>query len=136
MVLLRDEDAGTVRRSLITLNDRVRAAQSLPNTETLLFVYYSGHADARALWLRGARLEIRELPELVRGSAATFRVLVVDACRSGGLTRVKGARPVPVFDVAPVRQLPRFQVLDGTATTQIEEVDSSAAVAGKPTLAL
>ncbi|HEY8946885.1 MAG TPA: sigma factor, partial [Polyangiaceae bacterium] len=99
MVLLRGEDAAIVRRSLITFNDRVRVAQSSPGTETLLFVYYSGHSDAQALRLGSSRLEHRELTELVRGSAATFRVLVVDACRSGVLTRVKGARPVPVFDV-------------------------------------
>jgi len=33
MVLLRGEDADTVRRSLITFNDRVRIAQSLPGIE-------------------------------------------------------------------------------------------------------
>ena len=99
MVVLRNEDANTVRSTLISLNDRIRAAESLPDTQTLLFVYYSGHADAQALHLAGSRLPFRELAQLVRGSAATFRLLVVDACRSGVLTRVKGNRIVSPFDV-------------------------------------
>lgn len=125
MLLLRGEDAATVRRSLITFNDRVRAAQAVPGTETLLFVYYSGHSDAQALRLATSRLEHRELAELVRGSAATFRILVVDACRSGALTRVKGARPVPVF------QVPRGGSLRGegmaflTATSANEDAQES-----------
>jgi hypothetical protein len=97
VTVLRAESADTFRKTLITFNDRVRAASILPDTQTLLFVYYSGHADASALHLGSSRLDIPELGQLVRGSAATFRLLVVDACRSGTLTRVKGGTVVPAF---------------------------------------
>ena len=95
LVLLRGQDVGTVRRTLIAVNDRVRAAGG----QTVLVVYYSGHADAGALHLGGSGLELAELEQLVRGSAASFRLLIVDACRSGALTRVKGGAPVPPFDI-------------------------------------
>ncbi len=65
----------------------------------MLLVYYSGHADAGALHLGGSRLELAELEQLVRGSAAAFRLLVLDSCRSGALTRVKGGTPIPPFDI-------------------------------------
>lgn len=99
IVLLRGENANEVRSSLISVNDRIRAAQALPNTETLLFVYYSGHADAKALRLGASRLEFRQLAQLVRGSPAKFRLLVVDACRSGALTRVKGGTIAAPFQL-------------------------------------
>lgn len=99
VVLLQGENSDTVRRTLITLNDRIRSAQALPNTEALLFVYYSGHADARSLHLGATRLEFRELSQLVRGSAAKFRILLVDACRSGTLTQLKGGRIAQPFDI-------------------------------------
>ncbi len=35
----------------------------------------------------------------MRGSAASFRLLILDACRSGALTRVKGGTPIPPFDI-------------------------------------
>ncbi len=99
IVVLLGENADSVRRTLISVNDRIRAAASLPDTETLLLVYFSGHADARSLRLGRSRLDLSELAQLVRGSAATFRMLILDACRSGALTRVKGGRSVPAFDL-------------------------------------
>jgi hypothetical protein len=95
VVVLRGPTAGSVRRELIEMNARVRQ-RARP---ALLFVYYSGHADAEWLHLGGSRLAVSELRALVTGSAAATRVLVVDACRSGALTRVKGGRAVPAFKV-------------------------------------
>jgi hypothetical protein len=85
-----------VRRALISLNARLREASP---GGALLFVFYSGHADAEALHLGGTRLALSELRDLSAGSAADARVLVVDSCRSGALTRVKGGRPGPSFDI-------------------------------------
>jgi hypothetical protein len=99
LVLLRGRDAETVRRALIAVNERVRAA----GRQSVLFVYYSGHADAGALHLGATSLELTELEQLVRGSAASFRLLVLDACRSGALTRVKGGTPIPGFEVSVER---------------------------------
>jgi hypothetical protein len=97
VVVLRGSDAAAVRSTLIAVNDRVRSAATSPGTTTLLFVYYSGHADSQALHLGATALALPELVQLVRGSAATFRLLVLDACRSGALTRLKGGSVVAPF---------------------------------------
>lgn len=101
--LLVGSDAETVRDAIITVNDRVRSALALPGTEVMLFVYYSGHADADALHLGDSRLGLDELARLVRGSAASFRMLVVDACQSGSLTRRKGGRITAPFAITEER---------------------------------
>ena len=59
MVLLQNESAATVRSTLLTVNARVRDAVSRPDTDVLLFVYYSGHADTDDLHLGGSRLLVR-----------------------------------------------------------------------------
>ena len=99
MTVLADRDAESVRRALIVLNERIRARRTA-GAEIVLYVYYSGHADAHALHLGGTTLELAELEGLVRGSAADLRLLVLDACRSGALTRVKGGRPAPPVAIA------------------------------------
>jgi len=99
MVLLEGGDAATLRRALIDLNVRLRSARSRPDTQIVLFVYYSGHADAEDLHLGQSRLSIAEISQLVRGSAADFRLLVLDACRSGVLTRGKGGHMTQPFDI-------------------------------------
>jgi hypothetical protein len=125
MVLLQGESAFTIRRTLITFNDRIRAATNLPNAETSLFVYYSGHADAEALRLGRDRLEIAELAELVRGSAATFRLLLLDACRSGTLTRLKGGRRVAPFALPAQRALRGEGLAFLTAASASEDAQES-----------
>jgi len=99
MVLLEHEEATTVRRALIAMNDRIRATGAGSPSQAVLVVYYSGHADGVALHLGSSTLEMAELEQLVRGSASAFRLLVLDSCHSGALTRAKGGRstpPVPI----------------------------------------
>jgi hypothetical protein len=95
VVTLVDLPAGEVRRALISINARVRQLGG----DSLMIVYYSGHADAEALHLQGSHLSVGELRDLVTGSAATARVLVLDACRSGSITRVKGGTAAPAFAI-------------------------------------
>jgi hypothetical protein len=125
VVVLRNENANTVRSTLITLNDRIRTAAAVPGTQTLLFVYYSGHADASALHLGASRLDTFELAQLVRGSSATFRLLVVDACRSGTLTRVKGGRIVAPFALPGQRGLGGEGLAFLTASSANEDAQES-----------
>lgn len=125
IVVLRGENADTVRRSLISLNDRIRAVQALPGQQALLFVYYSGHGDAQALRLGNSRLEFRELAQLVRGSSASVRLLVVDACRSGALTRLKGGRVVAPFDLGTDASLPGEGMAFLTASAENEDAQES-----------
>ena len=97
--LLIDEEVDTVRRTLVAVNAAIRARQQEGRRPTALLVFYSGHADASALHLRGSRLDFEELRGLVQSSAATMRLLIVDACRSGTVTRVKGVQAAPEFTI-------------------------------------
>lgn len=96
--LLLGENAQTVRRALEDLNAEIRGQVSAGQPSALL-VFYSGHADAASLHLRGTSLALDELKKLVQGSAATMRLLIVDACRSGSITRVKGVQPGESFEL-------------------------------------
>ncbi|HKP58329.1 MAG TPA: caspase family protein [Polyangiales bacterium] len=129
MVLLHDEDADTLRRSLITVNQRIRSAMSLPDTQVMLFVYYSGHADGEDLHLAGTRLSVAEFAQLVTGSAASFRLLVLDACRSGALTRAKGGKIKPAFPI-PDEALPGDGVAFLTASAVSEDAQESEELRG------
>jgi hypothetical protein len=126
LVLLRGADAGTVRRALIAVNERVRTAPR----DTVLFVYYSGHADAQALHPGPSPLELGELEQLVRGSAATFRLLVLDACRSGALTRVKGGTPIPPFELRAAERVPGEGAVFLTSSSASEDSQESDEIRG------
>ena len=115
--ILVDEDAETVRRTILEVNGDIRA-RAEAHQPTALILYFSGHGDADALHLGRSLLPIAELRELARGSAAGLRLVIVDACRSGSLTRVKGLVPAPDFDIGLDNQV---------ATEGLAIISSSAA---------
>jgi hypothetical protein len=123
-VLLLGRSAAEVQRVLISINARIRA-ESSGSRDTVLFVYYSGHADARALHLGGDTLEISLLRRLVQGSAADFRLLLLDACRSGALTRVKGASAITPFEIRVDERLSGEGVAFLTSSTADEDAQES-----------
>ncbi len=93
-----------VRRALLDLNLRIQQEMRVGD-EAVLFVFYSGHADAANLHLGGTQLATDELSGLVRLSPAKLKILLVDACRAGTLTRVKGGRQVAPFQIGAQDQL-------------------------------
>jgi len=128
-VVLLGENASVVRTTLIRLNERIRQ----DGGSATLIVHYSGHADAKNLHLGETTLPIAEMESLVRGSAASFRLLILDACRSGTLTRVKGGvvvAPVPVRANDLVRSSPAEGVVFLTASARDEDAQESDAIRG------
>jgi hypothetical protein len=91
IVRLKRTDASAMRAALIDLNLRIQKDVAA-GTEAVLFVYYSGHGSGGELHLGGTSLATDELSKLVRLSAAKLKLLFLDACRAGSLTRVKGTK--------------------------------------------
>lgn len=96
--LLLDEDADGVLRALGGLEARAKEAQA-HGERTALLVYYSGHAKDGALRLGDSRLAFDTLKRRLTEAAADVRIAILDACRSGALTRTKGARRAPAFAI-------------------------------------
>jgi Caspase domain len=129
-LVLREPTADAMRGALIALNDRVRAAAARPDTQVVLFVYYSGHADPKALHLGSTQLALLELEQLVRGSAAHFRALLIDACGSGALTRSKGGAPAAPFPVGLGEELEGQGVAFLTSSSASEDAQESDELGG------
>lgn len=100
LILLLDADADTVRRVMAEVDARIAREEDRGNVETVFIVYYSGHADARSMHLGGTELGFREFKKALKGSRADVRLFIIDACRSGEVTRVKGARPAAPFEIS------------------------------------
>ncbi len=94
LILLQGRSAQDLSRVLKSLGARFAAA---PEAESLLLVYFSGHADAQSLHLGSSSFSFEKLKAQLNATGARLKVLVVDACRAGELTRVKGAVPAEPF---------------------------------------
>ena len=79
------------------LDAQLLALRSSP--ESLLVFYYSGHADAAALYPAGHALGFAKLRERLESPSATVRIGIIDACSGGGWTGAKGMVTTPPFAV-------------------------------------
>jgi hypothetical protein len=80
-----------VRRALRQAEARAKALRSR-GVRTLLFIYFSGHADGRVLELGPASLPYGELRKLLERSRAHVRLAMIDSCKSGAFLRAKGGK--------------------------------------------
>jgi uncharacterized caspase-like protein len=125
VTLMRDPTTAEVRSALrrLALTARDSSAE-----DTLVFVYYSGHADDKFLHLRGDPLTHRELQDTLRALPATIKLGVVDACKSGAVTR-KGGAPVEEFAIDVVQpKLSGMVLLSSSGADELSQ--ESRALAG------
>jgi hypothetical protein len=97
-LLLLNEGAKDILSALAGLEARIKAAQARGD-RTALLVYYSGHAKDGALRLGDTRLPFDTLKLRLAGGPADIRIAILDSCRSGTMTRTKGARRAPAFEI-------------------------------------
>ncbi len=98
--LVTSGGAPAVRQAMAEAKGRLaELGKQAPNA---FILYVSGHADADALHLEGTQLPLAELRQTIDGFEATFRLVVIDACRTPVRAVSKGGRPAPeVAVVAP-----------------------------------
>ena len=129
-ILVKNGNAESVRKTLLETNLRIRQAQGRSNEKHLLLVYYSGHADQQGLHLGESSLPFDELRNIIESSPATARVLILDSCRSGGVTRVKGAKPAEVFSIAADNRMQAEGVAIITSSSAWEDSHESERLRG------
>ena len=75
------------------------ADSKLRGERALFILYYSGHAKDGDLRLGDTRVRLDEIKTRLSGARADVRIGVFDSCHSGMVTRSKGARHAPAFEV-------------------------------------
>ncbi len=96
--LLLNDTAKEVLSALAELETQSRSAQARGERTTLL-IYYSGHAKDGSLRLGETSLAFDALKRRMAEAPADIRIAILDSCRSGALTRTKGARRAPAFEI-------------------------------------
>jgi hypothetical protein len=97
VVSVMGTDAGRLLGAFDQLEARVKEAKEQDHANTILIVYYSGHAKAGELRLGSTRLPMSQLRQRLHDSSADLKLGIIDACESGAITREKGGRRGPSF---------------------------------------
>lgn len=96
--LLLDAGAGDLLTALGEVERKSRDARAR-GERTEIVLYYSGHARDGTLRLGESKLPFESLKSRLAQAPADARIAIFDACRSGSITRTKGARKAPAFEI-------------------------------------
>jgi hypothetical protein len=89
---------------LAALDQELAQAGHRPD-QTLLFFYYSGHADQASLFPSGQALAFAALKARLEDQRVKLRIGVLDSCSGGSWTGSKGLKKVEPFQVEVALQL-------------------------------
>lgn len=95
-VVVTGADAAKARAAMAEVGARLWASGERGDR---LLVFVSSHADDQALHLSGTALPLGEVLRFLAQAKVEVGVLVLDACRSGAATRLKGLKPAPAAQV-------------------------------------
>lgn len=126
VVALYDPEPSKV---LAVLDEHLQTLAESGN-ESMLFFYYSGHADAQNLFPNGKPLSLLEVRTRLENEGPSVRLGLVDACRGGGWTSVKGLTATELFEI----DLPMELSSEGSAfiasSSGLEDAHESEALRG------
>ncbi len=126
-IVLVDPDHDAFVSALSELEARIHALSPRPG-RVEVFVYYSGHSDERGLLIGESRYEYQELRAAIDRLPADVRVVILDSCASGVLTRLKGGTPKPPFLVDTSRRMEGHAFL--TSSSEDEAAQESDRIGG------
>ncbi len=114
---LFDPGVVEIRQALREMTVRVARRTQLGEKTTFVF-YYSGHARAAALNVGPEEFALKDLRGLLEAVPATFKLIVLDACQTGAISKVKGVTPAADFS---------YNSVSGLTTEGMAVIASSAA---------
>ena len=95
-ILLVEPAAADINRRLDALGKEIEAVRSGGRRTELVF-YYSGHSDENGILLDRERYGYRELRERIDRLRADMKIIILDSCSSGAITRAKGGTKTQPF---------------------------------------
>ncbi len=124
IVLSYGEDADEVVQRFYEVSDR------LGGRDDIFVFYYSGHAKDGALRLGETRLPLTEVNDLIAESGAELRIGFLDSCRSGAITRMKGAKLTGAVPIRVDEAVSQNGTVLITASSENEDAQESDAIQG------
>ncbi len=98
-ILLVDQPADAVWQALKQIEQAARRRSEKTGSNTMLLLYFSGHAEGAFLELAGTTIPFSRLRRFLVDSKVPVRLAFIDSCHSGALISTRGASRGRNFDI-------------------------------------
>ncbi len=104
LVTLYDPSSAQLYRALTDIETRLDKHATVDEQALFLF-YYSGHARSQSLNLGDDDVPLASLRTRLEQIPATVKLVILDACQTGAISRIKGVEPTALFSYNSVAGL-------------------------------
>ena len=127
---LESEDADALEAAFFELRETILEHRQRTGEPTLFLLYYSGHTLNGELRLGESRLPLSVIKDFLEESGAELRIALIDSCRAGEVTQLKGATVGPPVRVDLNASTERRGQVIITASSATEDAQESDAIQG------
>ncbi|MDR2049086.1 MAG: caspase family protein, partial [Treponema sp.] len=125
-VLLVEPTVREIQGEITRLANRVNQVKNQYRRTEIVF-YYSGHSDENGLLLNRDRYTYRELREAINGIPSDIRIVILDSCSSGAITRAKGGIKTQPFLIDDSVSAEGYAFLSSSSADEVSQESDSIA---------
>ncbi len=119
-ILLVEPSVREIDQQIDSINRQLIAAKETYKRTELVF-YYSGHSDEDGLLLNRERYNYRELRERINSLPSDMRIIILDSCSSGAITRAKGGVKTMPFMIDDSNAAEGYAFLTSSSADEVSQ---------------
>jgi hypothetical protein len=118
--LLVEPTVREINQQIDSINNQLNEAKKSYKRTELVF-YYSGHSDEDGLLLNRERYNYRELREKINNLPSDMRIIILDSCSSGAITRAKGGVKTKPFMIDDSNAAEGYAFLTSSSADEVSQ---------------
>jgi hypothetical protein len=119
-ILLVEPSVREINQQIDLINKEIiEAKKSYKRTE--LVFYYSGHSDEDGLLLNRERYDYKTLRDRINNLPSDMRIIILDSCSSGAITRAKGGVKTKPFMIDDANSAEGYAFLTSSSADEVSQ---------------
>ena len=119
-VLLVEPSVREINEQIDTITRQIRVAKNDYKRTELVF-YYSGHSDEEGIMLNREKYGYKDLRDRINALPSDMRIIILDSCSSGAITRTKGGVKTKPFMIDSSNSAEGYAFLTSSSADEVSQ---------------
>jgi hypothetical protein len=119
-ILLVEPSVREINQQIDSISQQLSVAKNSYKRTELVF-YYSGHSDEDGLLLNRERYDYKTLRDRINNLPSDMRIIILDSCSSGAITRAKGGVKTKPFMIDDSNSAEGYAFLTSSSADEVSQ---------------